>query len=112
LRSLQACAALRAIEHAAALVELGSLLREVRWDDAVAELAGKERLEEGRLPRPVRPSTATTVRPERGGFKKSKPSDFERFVSESSSRAARDRSFSSRAICVSFACACLAFFFL
>ena len=54
LRPLETGRALCAVEHAAALVELGSLLREVRGDDAVAELPRQQRLEQRRLPRPVR----------------------------------------------------------
>src|SRR5262249_24312858 len=59
--ALQAGPRHRGIEHGAALVELGLVLREVRRHDAVPEpqLAGRrvaeteERLEERRLPRPV-----------------------------------------------------------
>jgi hypothetical protein len=51
-------------------------------------------------------------RPLRAGLRKSKPSDLLRRVSSSSSPAAVPRSASSRLICDSFACACLAFDFL
>ena len=53
LRPLEPRRPLRAVEHAAALVELGSLLREVRRDDAVAELPREQRLDERGLARAV-----------------------------------------------------------
>jgi hypothetical protein len=140
LRPLEPGRALGAVEHAAALVELGALLGEVRRDDAVAERLPSSAVRSVVLPEPFgptsptcsprsianvtlgsstrsatrtsSPSTDTTVRPERGGLRNSKPSDFERVVSAWNSPAAPERSFSSRAICESFACACFALLFL
>ena len=57
-------------------------------------------------------STSTTVRPLRAGLRNSKPSVRERRVSNSTSPFAPERSCWRRPICVSFACACLAFVFL
>ncbi len=57
-------------------------------------------------------SASRTMRPLRGGSRKSKPSERRFFVSDATSCRAAERSFSSRAIWVSFACACFAFDFL
>ena len=59
-----------------------------------------------------RPRPRARSGPLRGGSRKSKPSVRRFFVSDSISLRASARSFSSRAICVSFACACFAFDFL
>ena len=102
--------------------------------------AAEQRLEERRLPRAVRPdegdvlaaldrerhvreellvarasatpSASTTVRPLRFGWRNSKPRLFARRVSSEISPPSSARSFSRRPICVSFACARLARFFL
>ncbi len=54
---------------------------------------------------------SATVRPLRAGFRNSKPSCFVRRVRSATSFLVSARSFSSRPICVSFACARLAICF-
>src|SRR5437764_8827 len=61
---------------------------------------------------PPSPSASTTVRPLRAGLRNSKPSPRVLRERSATSSAAAARSCSSRPMCVSFACACFALFFL
>jgi hypothetical protein len=67
---------------------------------------------EARIAQQLLLTASSTMRPVRGGLRNSKPSERRRAVSASSSDCALRRSFCSRWICVSFACACFALLFL
>ena len=99
-------------------LEQRRLARAVRPDerDVLAALERERRVVAAAAASPTatsRPSASTTVRPLRGGFRNSKPSVRCRRVRQRDlGRSRPARSFSSRPICVSFACACFAFVLL
>ena len=131
LRPLQAGGAHRALEHAAALVELDLVLGEVRELDAVADpadLAGDDPLEQRRLAGAVRPDQRdmlAALEHELGVLEErlrargevealgldhhpAAPDRLQELEAERAPAGARrfDALASIRAICFSFACAC------